>query len=337
MSALRTSSLASSSSSSSSSAASSAAPLLCVRHVLVVGGSGFIGSAVCRSALRHGLSVSSLSSSGVDPFASASVAFRSQPERAWTREVRWLKADLLDGADDGDSPSWKAAVQRSAPPAPPVDAVVCCVGGFGSVAFMQRVNGEANVRALQALLSPSPSSSSSRSGEAAPAAAESALSGVRRVGFVSAYPYRLPTSLQRGYIEGKRSVEAWLQQRFPHSTPASPSPTAPTFARSAVVVQPGAVYGPRYVRSLGLELPLHWLLGPLHWVTSSRVVQGVRQMPLLSPVLTPLLLPPTPVDALADLLIERLVDPQAEPGVTFLTVDDWEQQQSGSSARPHQP
>ena len=174
---------------------------------------------------------------------------------------------------------------------------------------MRRVNGDANLHVLRAL-----------SGNAA----------IRRVGFVSAFDYRLPALLQRGYIEGKRSVEAEIRALFSHSAPASTSTSSSSSfssssgcARAAVIARPGVVYGPRYVRALDAELPLQWLFGPLAVVTSASPVQWLRQLPLLSPVLTPLLLPPTQVDALADAIIERIMDPRAEPGVSTITVGDF--------------
>ena len=149
----------------------------CIRHLLVVGGSGFVGSAVCRAALRHGLQVTSLSRSGR---AGTGAAASPAAAEDWTRRVDWQTGDVL--RRDGD---WTALLRP--PPAaassrPPVDAVLCCVGGFGSVAHMQRVNGQANVNVLrQAALQP----------------------GVRRLALVSAFDYRLPELLKRGYIQGE--------------------------------------------------------------------------------------------------------------------------------------
>ncbi|KAF9013869.1 mitochondrial protein [Cyathus striatus] len=60
-----------------------------LRRILVVGGNGFIGSAVCRAALARGMQVTSISSSG-------------QPYRtpkghtpAWVSKVDWQKGDAL--------------------------------------------------------------------------------------------------------------------------------------------------------------------------------------------------------------------------------------------------
>eukprot|EP00123_Amoebidium_parasiticum_P010282 comp20004_c0_seq1/m.24489 comp20004_c0_seq1/g.24489 ORF comp20004_c0_seq1/g.24489 comp20004_c0_seq1/m.24489 type:complete len:151 (-) comp20004_c0_seq1:414-866(-) len=55
--------------------------------LLVVGGNGFLGSAVCKAAVQRGLQVVSLSRSGVSP--------SSAP---WTKAVDWQKGDALDPA-----------------------------------------------------------------------------------------------------------------------------------------------------------------------------------------------------------------------------------------------
>ncbi|KAI0006142.1 NAD-P-binding protein [Russula compacta] len=60
-----------------------------LRKVLVVGGNGFIGSAVCQAALRHGYRVTSISSSG-RPFQTPKGHMPT-----WTAKVEWLKADAL--------------------------------------------------------------------------------------------------------------------------------------------------------------------------------------------------------------------------------------------------
>lgn len=60
-----------------------------LKKLLVVGGNGFIGSAVCRAALRHGYQVTSISSSG-RPFQTP-----KGHTPAWTEKVQWLTADAL--------------------------------------------------------------------------------------------------------------------------------------------------------------------------------------------------------------------------------------------------
>ncbi|KAG6814385.1 hypothetical protein H0H92_010971 [Tricholoma furcatifolium] len=60
-----------------------------VRRILVVGGNGFIGSAICKAALAKGIQVTSVSSSGL-PFRTA-----KGHEPAWVSKVDWQKGDAL--------------------------------------------------------------------------------------------------------------------------------------------------------------------------------------------------------------------------------------------------
>ncbi|KAJ7235461.1 hypothetical protein B0H12DRAFT_1027424 [Mycena haematopus] len=59
-------------------------------RLVVVGGSGFVGSAVCRRALAHGFKVTSLSASG-RPYRTP-----GGHAPAWTADVDWRTADALD-------------------------------------------------------------------------------------------------------------------------------------------------------------------------------------------------------------------------------------------------
>ncbi|KAL1715035.1 hypothetical protein EV715DRAFT_276154 [Schizophyllum commune] len=84
------------------------------KRILVVGGNGFLGSAVCRMALAKGMEVTSVSSSG-------------QPWRtpkghtpAWVRRVEWRKADVL--ADN------RGELQEVLASSPPYGAVVHTLG-----------------------------------------------------------------------------------------------------------------------------------------------------------------------------------------------------------------
>jgi nucleoside-diphosphate-sugar epimerase len=94
--------------------------------LLVLGGNGFVGSHVCREALKRGLTVSSVSRSG-----------RPSVHDAWVNEVFWHQGDLL--LPD----SLKDALNG-------VTSVVSCVGGFGSNSHMYKINGTANINAIRA-------------------------------------------------------------------------------------------------------------------------------------------------------------------------------------------
>ncbi|ESK94553.1 mitochondrion protein [Moniliophthora roreri MCA 2997] len=61
-----------------------------IQKILVVGGNGFIGSAVCRAALARGMEVTSVSSSGL-PYTTP-----KGHSPAWTSKVTWLKGSALD-------------------------------------------------------------------------------------------------------------------------------------------------------------------------------------------------------------------------------------------------
>ncbi|KAJ0730698.1 putative NAD(P)-binding domain, NAD(P)-binding domain superfamily [Helianthus annuus] len=94
--------------------------------LLVLGGSGFVGSHICKEALNRGLSVSSLSRSG-----------NYSIQEPWAKNVQWHQGDLLSGS------SWKEALSG-------VTSIVSCVGGFGSNSYMYKINGTANISVIRA-------------------------------------------------------------------------------------------------------------------------------------------------------------------------------------------
>lgn len=94
--------------------------------LLVLGGSGFVGSHVCKEALDKGFLVSSLNRSG-----------KPSISESWADRVTWNQGNLLEPA------SLKDAMDG-------VSAVVSCVGGFGSNSAMYKINGTANINAIRA-------------------------------------------------------------------------------------------------------------------------------------------------------------------------------------------
>lgn len=60
-----------------------------MQRILVVGGNGFLGSAVCKAALARGMQVTSISSSG-KPYTTP-----KGHSPAWTSKVNWQAADAL--------------------------------------------------------------------------------------------------------------------------------------------------------------------------------------------------------------------------------------------------
>ncbi|XP_059656890.1 uncharacterized protein At1g32220, chloroplastic isoform X2 [Cornus florida] len=94
-------------------------------RVVVLGGSGFVGSAICKAAASKGIEVISLSRSGRPSYSSP-----------WVDQVTWMTGDVFYA-------NWDEVLVGAT-------AVVSTLGGFGSEEQMQRINGEANVVAVGA-------------------------------------------------------------------------------------------------------------------------------------------------------------------------------------------
>ncbi|KAJ8754315.1 hypothetical protein K2173_002766 [Erythroxylum novogranatense] len=94
-------------------------------RVVVLGGSGFVGSAICKAAVSKGIEVVSLSRSG-----------RPTYPGSWVDQVTWMPGDVFYA-------NWDEVLVGAT-------AVVSTLGGFGSEEQMQRINGEANIVAVKA-------------------------------------------------------------------------------------------------------------------------------------------------------------------------------------------
>ena len=104
--------------------------------VTVFGGSGFVGSRVCKALVSKGAEVTSVSRSGRCPEWAS--------DEAWTKHVTWAEVDLLD-ADVESS----LAAQWSVTGSPA--AVVSCVGVVGlDPGVLRRGNGAANANGFTA-------------------------------------------------------------------------------------------------------------------------------------------------------------------------------------------
>ncbi|EIW67895.1 hypothetical protein TREMEDRAFT_32601 [Tremella mesenterica DSM 1558] len=75
-----------------------------VPRLLVVGGNGFLGSAICKAAVTKGWEVASMSSSGI-PYKTPA---GHSPK--WTQEVQWHQADAFDPSTYADLTSKSTAV-----------------------------------------------------------------------------------------------------------------------------------------------------------------------------------------------------------------------------------
>ncbi|CAN6241901.1 unnamed protein product [Urochloa humidicola] len=84
--------------------------------IVVLGGSGFVGSAICKAAVSKGIEVVSLSRSG-----------RPSSSDPWVDQVNWLAGDVFYAR-------WDEVLVGAT-------AVVSTLGGFGNEEQMKRING----------------------------------------------------------------------------------------------------------------------------------------------------------------------------------------------------
>lgn len=98
-----------------------------IPKVIVLGGRGYVGSAICKELISAGLRVVGISRSGTQPLT----------DEAWANDVEWVRGNALE-------PKTYASAL------PGTSAVISCVGGFGSQAEMRKTCGTANVEAVAA-------------------------------------------------------------------------------------------------------------------------------------------------------------------------------------------
>ncbi|KAF8107047.1 hypothetical protein N665_0128s0028 [Sinapis alba] len=94
-------------------------------RVVVLGGNGFVGSAICKAAISNGIEVVSVSRSGRPNF-----------QDSWLDQVTWVTGDVF-------YLNWDEVLLGAT-------AVVSTIGGFGNEEQMKRINGEANVISVNA-------------------------------------------------------------------------------------------------------------------------------------------------------------------------------------------
>eukprot|EP00756_Hemistasia_phaeocysticola_P032714 Hpha_TRINITY_DN16425_c0_g5::TRINITY_DN16425_c0_g5_i1::g.159464::m.159464 len=148
------------------------------KRLVVVGGSGFVGSGIAAAARQRGWAVTVVARGAARGGKRSAVQAMSTDGLPVTE---YVSGDCFDTARWSD-------VFRDA------DRVVLSVGAFGSHKFMERVCGDANIAAATAALSVNPD--------------------LPRLCFISAacsFPFPLSAAL-RGYIAGKEKAEAALRE-----------------------------------------------------------------------------------------------------------------------------
>lgn len=161
--------------------------------IVVLGGSGFVGSAICRAAVNQGIEVVSLSRSG-----------RPSYNDAWVDQVIWIAGDVFYA-------DWDGLLNGAT-------AVVSTLGGFGTNEEMEKLNGEANVLAVNA----------------------ASNAGVQKFIYISVHDYNFPDVFKNvGYFTGKKRAEAEVLGKF---------------TTTGTVLRPGFIYGKRRVN--GFDVPL---------------------------------------------------------------------------------
>ncbi|XP_057448670.1 uncharacterized protein At1g32220, chloroplastic [Lotus japonicus] len=212
-------------------------------RIVVLGGSGFVGSAICKAAVSRGIEVISLNRSG-----------RPTYPGTWVDQVTWIPGDVF-------YVNWDEVL-------PGATAVVSTLGGFGSEEQMRKINGEANVVAVNAAKE----------------------YGIPKFILISVHDYNLPSFLlSSGYFTGKRKAESEVLSKYPGS---------------GIVLRPGFIYGKRRVD--GFELPLDLVGEPAEKIL--KAVENFTKPLSSLPASDLLLAPPVSVDDVALAAINGLKD-----------------------------
>ncbi|GFR40590.1 hypothetical protein Agub_g1170 [Astrephomene gubernaculifera] len=241
---------ASSATSSAAQGAPSGPPKL-----VVLGGRGFVGSHVCQEAVSAGLSVVGMSRGGTPPLV----------QESWVDSVEWVRGNALEP-------------QTLAPYLQGAHAVISCIGGFGTNQQMLKINGAANVSAI----------------EAAKAA------GVPRFVYISATIPNIPgiETLLEGYVRGKQTAEQALRTHFPST---------------GVALRPGVIYGDRVI-SASLTVPLGLAFQPLEMLLGKLGADKAQQLSGL-PLLGAAFVPPVSVQAVARAAVQAAMGANVPGGV----------------------
>ncbi|GAY57488.1 hypothetical protein CUMW_179820 [Citrus unshiu] len=201
-------------------------------RVVVLGGSGFVGSAICKAAVSKGIEVR-------------------------TSYLLWV----MGRSRDVFYVTWDEVLTGAT-------AVVSTIGGVGSEEQMLRINGEANVVAVNAAKE----------------------YGVPKFILISVHDYNLPSFLlSSAYFTGKRKAESEVLSKYPNS---------------GVVLRPTFIYGKRKVGDF--EIPLDLIGEPAESIL--RAIENFTKPLSSIPASDLLLAPPVSVDDLALAVLNAVVD-----------------------------
>ena len=127
------------------------------RKIVVFGGNGYVGQRIVSNLLRKHTNVVSISRSG-----------RPLNMKNDNTSVTWHKADVFDVS------AWRRELEGA-------EAVVSCIGAFGSNAFMEKINGDANILLASEALK---------------------VTDIKRFVYLSTVENNLPDFVLKGYFHG---------------------------------------------------------------------------------------------------------------------------------------
>ncbi|KAH9687408.1 NAD(P)-bd dom domain-containing protein [Citrus sinensis] len=236
-------------------------------RVVVLGGSGFVGSAICKAAVSKGIEVISLSRilvientifSSIVFLLCSFIIFGLKSKTFITSQTVKLYSYCVG---DVFYVTWDEVLTGAT-------AVVSTIGGVGSEEQMLRINGEANVVAVNAAKE----------------------YGVPKFILISVHDYNLPSFLlSSAYFTGKRKAESEVLSKYPNS---------------GVVLRPTFIYGKRKVGDF--EIPLDLIGEPAESIL--RAIENFTKPLSSIPASDLLLAPPVSVDDLALAVLNAVVD-----------------------------
>lgn len=204
--------------------------------VVIFGGSGYVGQHIMVALHSLGCKeIVCINRSGKPKAQNMIPALSS----VISSSIIWHAADI------NDYKSYESVLANST-------SCISTVGGFGTNEYMHKINGDANIVAIE----------------------KSYEMKAEKFIYVSTVDNNLPSFILKGYFEGKRNAEAAVQR---------------IFKDKGYVLKPSFVYGSRLVpvtSSLTIPLPM-WLLGqPLELFLRSDAGKNLKNVPFCKALLT---------------------------------------------------